>query len=333
MTQPAATKPVRLGNQGPHVFPIALGCMGMSPGMYGAADEAESIRTIHRAIERGVNLLDTGDFYALGDNEMLLARALRGRRDKVLLSVKFGALRTPQGGFSGIDLRPAAVKNFVAYSLKRLQVDVIDVYRPARLDPAVPIEETLGAIGELIAQGYVRHVGLSELGVDSLRRAQRVLPVTDLQIEYALVSRGPEAKIFPALRELGISATLYGVLSRGLLTGSRPASPTDFRSHLPRFSGAHQAQNEQVVERLRAFASARDMTSAQLCIAWAMAKQPGFVPLIGARTTTQLDAALAALEFPLSSADIQTLEQLIPPDALAGTRYDAAQMAHLDSER
>jgi aryl-alcohol dehydrogenase-like predicted oxidoreductase len=329
-------KSVKLGSAGPEVFPLALGCMGMS-GMYGPADEERSIRTIHAAIERGVNLLDTGDFYGMGHNEMLIGRALQGRRDKVLLSVKFGALRGPDNSWGGLDTRPQAVKNFVAYSLKRLGVEVIDIYRPARLDPNVPIEDTIGAIKDLIAKGYVRFAGLSEVGVDTIRRAHAVHPISDLQIEYSLISRAPEAKIFPALEELGISATLYGVLSRGLLSGSKPKAGADFRAdfraHLPRFSQDHQAQNEQLVEKLHSFARERGMSSAELAIAWTLAKQPRLVPVIGARTPEQLNDALSALARPLSSSDLAQLETLVPAEAIAGTRYDATQMAHLDSER
>jgi aryl-alcohol dehydrogenase-like predicted oxidoreductase len=323
---------VRLGNQGPEVFPLALGCMGMS-GMYGPSDEAESIATIQAAIERGVNLLDTGDFYGMGHNEMLIRRAIEGRRDKVLLSVKFGALRTPEGAFSGMDMRLAAVKNFVAYSLKRLGVEAIDIYRPARLDAQVPIEDTIGAIAELVQKGYVRYIGLSEVGADTIRKAARVHPISDLQIEYSLITRGAEDKIFPVLDELGISATLYGILSRGLLSGAKAAGPTDFRAHLPRFSGQNQEQNQKVVRDIASFASARGMTSAQLLVAWALRKRPTFVPTVGSRTRAQIGEALGALDHPLSQADLAELEKLVPKDAIAGTRYDAAQMNHLDSER
>jgi aryl-alcohol dehydrogenase-like predicted oxidoreductase len=323
---------IRLGQGGPDVLPIALGCMGMS-GMYGQTDAETGIATIHAAIERGVNLLDTGDFYGMGHNEQLVGRAIRGRREQVLLSVKFGALRTPDGQWGGIDTRPVAVKNFAAYSLKRLGVDVLDIYRPARLDPNVPIEDTIGAIGELIEKGYVRHIGLSEVGVDTIRRARKVRPIADLQIEYALVSRGPEQKIFPVLEELGVGATLYGVLSRGLLGGSKPSGRGDFRSYLPRFSQQNFAHNQRVVAAVQAFAAERGLTSAQLAIAWVRAKQPRHVALIGARTPQQLSDALAALEHPLSSTDVQQLEAIVPPDAVAGTRYDANQMSHLDSER
>jgi aryl-alcohol dehydrogenase-like predicted oxidoreductase len=328
-TQP---RPIRLGATGPEVFPIALGCMGMSE-MYGPPDEERAIATIHEAIERGVTLLDTGDFYGMGHNELLIGRALRGRRDRVQLSVKFGALRGPDGSWAGVDTRPQAVKNFAAYSLKRLGVEVIDIYRPARLDPSVPIEDTIGAISELITKGYVRHVGLSEVGVETIRRAHEAHPIADLQIEYSLVSRAPEAKIFPLLSELGISATLYGVLSRGLLSGSKPSAGSDFRAHLPRFSAQNRAQNERVVGALQDFARERGLSGAQLAIAWVLAKQPHFVPVLGARTPEQLRDALAALEHPLSHADLEQLENVVPHDAVAGTRYDPTQMAHLDSER
>jgi aryl-alcohol dehydrogenase-like predicted oxidoreductase len=326
-------KQVQLGTHGPTVFPLALGCMGMSP-IYGPADEDESVATIHAAIDAGVNVLDTGDFYGMGHNELLIRRALAGRRDKVLLSVKFGALRGPDGGWNGFDARPVAIKNFVAHSLTRLGVDVIDIYRPARLDPSVPIEDTVGAIADLIKAGYVRYLGLSEVGVDTIRRAHAVHPVVDLQIEYALISRSPEAKIFPALQELGISATLYGVLSRGLLGGSAPqASAGDYRAHLPRFSQEHAATNEALVAKLRAFAAARDLTPGQAAIAWVLAKQPRLVPVIGARKRSQLEDALGALRRPLSAADVAELEAAIPAGAIAGDRYPAAQMAHLDSEK
>ncbi|MBL8718866.1 MAG: aldo/keto reductase [Myxococcales bacterium] len=325
-------EPLRLGKTGPHVSRLGLGCMGMS-GMYGATDDAASIRTIQAAIDRGVTLLDTGDFYGQGHNEMLIGRALEGRRDRVQLSVKFGALRGPDGSWIGVDNRPAAVKNFAAYSLKRLGVDVIDVYRPARLDPAVPIEETVGAIADLVKAGYVRHLGLSEVGVDTIRRAHAVHPVVDLQIEYSLVSRKPEDKIFPALAELGISATLYGVLSRGLLSGSKPRGAGDFRAYLPRFTEGHRATNDAVVERLAAFAAARGRTAGQTVIAWALARQPAFVPVIGARTEVQLADMLGALAKPLDAAAVAELEALVPRDAIVGDRYATAQMQHLDSER
>lgn len=321
-----------LGATGPKVFPLALGCMGMS-GMYGPADENESIATIHAALDAGVTLLDTGDFYGAGHNEMLLGRALKGRRDKALLSVKFGALRTPDGGWGGVDTRPVAVKNFATYSLKRLGVEHIDIYRPARLDPNVPIEDTVGAIADLIRAGYVRHAGLSEMGAATVRRAHAVHPIVDLQIEYALISRSPETAIFPMLEELGIGVTAYGVLSRGLLSGSKPAAQGDFRAHLPRFSGENFSQNEKLIERLNRLASEKGLTAAQLAIAWVLAKGRRIVPLIGARTRAQLSESLGALGVNLTDSELARMEESIPAAAIAGTRYDEHQMRMLDSER
>jgi aryl-alcohol dehydrogenase-like predicted oxidoreductase len=327
-----ATKPARkLGTRGPEVFPLALGCMGMS-GMYGAADDAESIATIHAAIDAGVNLLDTGDFYGMGHNEMLLGRALHFQRQQVLLSVKFGAQRAPSGAWLGFDTRPAAVKTALSYSLKRLGVDHIDIYRPSRLDPSVPIEDTVGAIAEMVKAGYVRYIGLSEMGPETIRRAAKVHPIVDLQIEYALISRGPEARIFPVLEELGIAATAYGTLSRGLLAGSQPAAQGDFRLHLPRFSGDNLAANRQLVDTLREIAAARGISPAQLAIAWALHKKNFVIPVIGARRRTQLAESLAALEVKLSSEEISALEARVPAEAVAGTRYDANGMRSLDSE-
>lgn len=320
----------KLGSTGPEVFPLALGCMGMS-GMYGASDDDVAVATIEAAIERGVTLLDTGDFYGTGHNELLIRRVISGRRDSAQLSVKFGALRGPDGSWTGVDTRPVAVKNFVTYSLTRLGVDVIDIYRPARLDPTVPIEDTIGAIADLVRAGYVRHIGLSEVGAATIRRAHAVHPIVDVQLEYSLISRGPEAKIFPVLDELGISATLYGVLSRGLLGGAVPGKG-DFRAFLPRFAADSLATNAAVVETLRGFASARGMTPSQAAIAWVVGKRPSCVPVIGARTLGQLDDALGALSHPLSAPDLAELEQLITPEAIRGERYQPAQMVHLDSE-
>ena len=225
-----------LGKNGPLVSAIGLGCMGMSD-LYGPADENEGIATIRAAIDGGITLLDTGDFYGMGHNEMLISKALEGRRKGIFISVKFGAMRGPDGSWIGIDTRPAAVKNFLAYSLKRLKTDYVDLYQPARLDPRVPVEDTVGAIADLVKAGHVRHVGLSEVSATTIRKAHAVHPVTALQIEYSLVSRSIELEILPAVRELGIGVTAYGVLSRGLLSGSKLNGPTDFRAHLPRFSG------------------------------------------------------------------------------------------------
>jgi aryl-alcohol dehydrogenase-like predicted oxidoreductase len=332
MTTPDPTALRRLGSSGPTVFPLALGCMGMS-GMYGPADETESIATIHAALDHGVNLLDTGDFYGMGHNEMLIGRALRDRRDQALLSVKFGALRGPDAAWIGFDARPAAVKTFLAYTLNRLGVDHIDIYRPARLDPAVPIEETIGAIAELIQAGYVRAVGLSEVGPETIRRAHAVHPIADLQIEYALITRGPEEQIFPLLRELGIGVTAYGVLSRGLLSGSKPAAKGDYRAHLPRFHGENGERNRALVEALEQLAAEKGVTPTQLAIAWVLAKDRIIIPTIGARTRTQLAESLGALQVELSPADLARIEEAVPASAVAGTRYGAEQMRALDSER
>jgi aryl-alcohol dehydrogenase-like predicted oxidoreductase len=321
-----------LGRGGPSLFPLALGCMGMS-GMYGHADEEESVATIHAALERGVNLIDTGDFYGQGHNEMLVGRALRDRREKALLSVKFGALRGPDGSWIGYDARPAAVRNFLAYTLKRLGVDHIDIYRPARLDPAVPIEDTIGAIGEMVKAGYVRQIGLSEVGPETVRRARSVHPISDLQIEYSLISRGPEASIFPALSELGIGVTAYGVLSRGLLSGSRPASVGDFRARMPRFTVGNRERNELLVAALGRLARERRVRPAQLAISWVLAKGEHIVPVIGARTRAQLAESLQALEVELSPDEVARIEKAVPAAEVAGTRYDEHQMRMLDSER
>lgn len=321
----------KLGATGPAVFPFALGCMGMS-GMYGPADEAESVATIHEALERGVTVLDTGDFYGSGHNELLIGRALKGRRrESCQLSVKFGALRAPGGAWGGFDGRPAAVKNFLAYSLIRLGVDYIDIYRPARLDPAVPIEDTLGAIAQMVKAGYVRHIGLSEVGPETLRRAAKVHPIVDLQIEYALISRSPERAIFPVLEELGIAVTAYGVLSRGLLSGSQPSAPTDMRAHLPRFAGDNGAKNRRAVEILAQLAREKGATPSQLAIAWVLAKRGDVIPVVGARKRTQLAESLGALDIALTPEDLARIEAAVPP--AAGDRYAPQQMAMLDSER
>jgi aryl-alcohol dehydrogenase-like predicted oxidoreductase len=325
-------QPRQLGSAGLKVFPIALGCMGMS-GVYGYAEEAESIATIHEAIDRGITLLDTGDFYNMGHNEMLVGRALKGRRDTVLLSVKFGAMRAPDGGWLGYDARPSAVKNFLAYSLTRLGVDYIDIYRPARLDPNIPIEDTIGAIGDLIKAGYVRHAGLSEVGPDTIRKAHSTHPICDLQIEYSLISRGPEKKIFPILKELGVGVTAYGVLSRGLLSGSIPASSGDFRAYMPRFAGNNFDQNQRVVETLNRQSTEKRCSPSQLAIAWVLAKDKGIVPVMGARTRAQLGESLAALDVQLSSEELSRLENSIRESEIAGTRYDEHHMKMLDSEK
>jgi len=326
-----------LGSEGPAVSAIGLGCMGMSD-LYGPADDAESIATVHAALDAGVTLLDTGDYYGMGHNELLLRDALAGRdRDAVRLSVKFGALRGPDGAWLGFDGRPAAVKTFLAYSLRRLGTDHVDVYRLGRVDPAVPIEETVGAVGDLIDAGYVRHVGLSEAGAETIRRAHATRAVCDVQLEYSLMSRAIEREILPACRELGVGVTAYGVLSRGLLSGhwspDRTLPAGDFRSHAPRFDAGNIARNLALVEALRAVAEPKGATVAQLAIAWVLARGDDVVPLVGARRPDRLAEALGALDLALDAGDLAAIEAAVPAGAVAGERYDARQMAMLDSER
>ncbi|MEO3799990.1 aldo/keto reductase [Nonomuraea sp. B1E8] len=322
-----------LGRTGPAVSALGLGAMGMSDA-YGATDRTESIATVHAALDSGVTLIDTGDFYAMGHNELLLAEALRGRdRDSYQLSVKFGALRGPGHTFGGQDGRPEAVKNFLAYSLTRLGTDHIDIYRPARLDPAVPIEETVGAIKEMVDAGYVRHIGLSEVDAATIRRAHAVHPIADLQIEYSLISRAVEAEVLPALRELGIGLTAYGVLSRGLISGhwstDRVAGPGDLRGFSPRFSGENVEHNLALVEALRRVAEAKGCTVAQLAIAWVAAQGEDIVPLVGARTRARLSEALPAMDLTLTADDLAAIEKAVPRDAARGDRYPSAFMAGL----
>jgi aryl-alcohol dehydrogenase-like predicted oxidoreductase len=326
----------QLGATGPRVSALGLGCMGMS-GMYGPSDRAESIATIHAALDAGLDLLDTGDFYGMGHNEMLIGEALKNvPREQALISVKFGALRDPANGWGGNDTRPVAMKNFLAYTLQRLGVDYIDVYRPARLDPNVPIEETIGAIADMVKAGYVRHIGLSEVGTETIRRAAAVHPIADLQIEYSLISRGIEDGILQTCRELGIGITAYGVLSRGLISGHWDKNNTgkgDFRAISPRFQAGNVDHNLALVDALRSIAEQKNVSVAQLAIAWVAAQGKDIVPLVGARRRDRLQEALGALEVSLSEQDLATIEAAVPKNSAAGERYAAAQMAHLDSER
>ncbi len=323
-----------LGTTGPTVSALGLGCMGMS-GAYGDADEDESIRTIHTALDAGITLLDTGDFYGMGHNELLLHRALDGRdRDDYLLSVKFGGMRDPDGRFLGFDGRPAAVANFLAYSLNRLGVDHIDIYRPGRLDPDVPIEETVGAIAEQIERGRVRHIGLSEVGSQTIRRAAAVHPISDLQIEYSVLTRGIEDDILDTCRELGIGITAYGVLSRGLIGSSRQEfQADDVHAAWPRFQGDNLDHNLQLVAGLEAIAARHELTVAQLAIAWVAAQGSDVVPLVGMKKAARVQPAVDALAATLTADDLADIDRVLPADAVAGSRYPDALMSSLDSER
>jgi aryl-alcohol dehydrogenase-like predicted oxidoreductase len=311
--------------------------MGMS-GLYGPADRNESIATIHAALEAGITLLDTGDFYGMGHNEMLLGAALQQarKRDRAIVSVKFGAMRDPVGGWGPYDMRPAAVKNFLAYSLQRLRLDHIDIYRPARLSPDVPIEDTIGAMADMVKAGYVRYIGLSEMGSETIRRAAKVHPICDLQIEYSLISRGIEDAILQTCRKLGIGITAYGVLSRGLISGhwrTGAAGPGDFRSSAPRFQEGNVDRNLALVEALRRIAHAKGVTVAQIAIAWVAAQGDDIVPLVGARRRDQLAEALGSVDIVLTPEDLSAIERIVPKDAAAGERYSPSQMAILDSEQ
>jgi aryl-alcohol dehydrogenase-like predicted oxidoreductase len=324
-----------LGRGGPQVSRVGLGLMGMS-GIYGPADDDESKATIRAALDAGVTLLDTGDFYGMGHNELLLRDALRGvDRSSVFIQVKFGGMRDPRGAFTGYDARPAAVGNFLAYSLTRLGTDYVDLYQPARLDPLVPIEDTVGAIGELIQAGYVRYLGLSEMGADTIRRAAAVHPVTGLQIEYSLMSRGIEAQILPAVRELGIGITAYGIMSRGLLSSgsARAIGDGDPRSRFPRFQGENLQRNLALLDALERIADGRGVTTAQLAIAWVISRGSDIIPLIGTKRRDRLAEALGALDLELTPGELAAIEAAVPADEVAGERYDSRGMASLDSER
>jgi aryl-alcohol dehydrogenase-like predicted oxidoreductase len=329
-------KTTTLGRGGPVVSRAGLGLMGMS-GIYGQADDHESIATIRAAIDAGITLLDTGDFYGMGHNELLLRDALRGSgipRDSVFIQVKFGGQRDPSGAFVGHDASPAMVKSSLAYTLTRLGTEYVDLYQPARLDPRVPIEDTAGAVAEMIQAGYVRYLGLSEMGADTIRRAHAVHPVSELQIEYSLMSRGIEESILPAVRELGISITAYGILSRGLLSsGTAALAANDPRARFPRFRGENHARNLELLAALEAIATSKGVTAAQLAIAWVASRGDDIIPLIGTKRRDRLDEALRALDLTLSTDELAAIEAAVPAGAVAGDRYDAAQLTTLDSER
>ena len=320
----------RLGAKGPEVSAIGLGCMGMTE-VYGAADEDESIATIHAALDAGITLIDTGDFYAMGANEMLVGRALKDRRDQAFIQVKFGAQREPSGAWIGYDARPSAVKTALAYTLKRLGTDHIDLYQPARRDPNVPLEDTIGAVADMIRAGYVRHLGLSEVAPETILAAERIHHVTALQYEFSVIERGAEVRQLPALRQIGAGMTAYGVLSRGLLTSSTAQGrPGDMRGHMPRFQPENLAKNRPLVDAFAGVARGKGCTAAQLAIAWVLSRDPHVIPLVGARTRAQLAETLGALEVALTPEDHARIDAAIPEGSIAGTRYAEAQMRQVD---
>ncbi|MFK4086259.1 aldo/keto reductase [Kribbella sp. NPDC020789] len=322
----------QLGRTGPTVTSPGLGTMGLS-GAYGQTDDAESIRVIHAYLDAGGTLLDTADYYAAGHNEMLIGRALQERdRDQVVLSAKFGARLVPGRAPDGFDGRPETVRRSLAYSLQRLGTDHVDIYRLARLDPDVPIEETVGAIAELVEAGFVRHIGLSEVSAETIRRAAATAPISDLQIEYSLLSRGIEHNgILDTCRELGIGLTAYGVLARGLIGGSGQLEGA--RAHHPRFQGANLDHNTALTAQLHDLAETKAATIAQIAIAWVAAQDKNVVPLVGARRPGQVASMLASTALTLNPADLTHLDALFPPNAAKGDRYPAPFMAALDSER
>jgi aryl-alcohol dehydrogenase-like predicted oxidoreductase len=323
----------RLGRSELVVSALGLGCMGMSE-FYGSTDDTESISTIHRAIDRGINFLDTADMYGVGRNEELVGRALRGRRHEVVLATKFGNVRSPDGKYLGVNGRPEYVQQSCEASLRRLGVEQIDLYYQHRVDTNVPIEETVGAMAQLIQQGKVRFLGLSEAAPATLRRAAKIHPITALQSEYSLWTRDPEAEVLPACRELGIGFVAYSPLGRGFLTGklrnTDNLAADDFRRLSPRFQGENIKRNAELVERIEKIAAEKKCTAAQLALAWVLAQGSDIVPIAGTRRRTYLDENTEAVRVTLTLADLARINQELPSGIAAGERYEPIGMSRLN---